>query len=480
MIDSSADQPLDPPASKPATHPSAGDDSARGKPSHAPTHRCCDFSHGGAGLTVGGGGRGEGGGERLVGEHPHTRADSCCDSNQGGKGLVGGGGGSGGEGERLVGEHPQARADSCCDSNQESKGLIGGGEEGGEGRSGGEGRGETLSNNAIRDGGGGVVERGDLPMNPMSDSGGGDGSSSTVMVSGGNPPPSSSGNDAGDGGSSSSPSSSSRPVSRQWSSTMLQSISEEDVLHLMEGRDLQAIMGDMPPCQCDDCLMNGEEGVVHKPIRPSLKRQSSWKKIRSIVRWSPFIQVFKKHRYPWIQLAGHQGNFQAGEAGCVLKKLDQRELQSLQKLMTDCLQPFVPQFRGMEERGGTQYLQLQDLLCEFSCPSVMDVKMGVRTFLEAEIMAAKHSPTLRKDMYKKMTEVNPDAPSAEEHAQGAVTKHRYMQWRDQMSSSADLGFRIEGIKVSQAVGIRGGGGAQYYSDCLLALSLESEHAGPVS
>lgn len=35
--------------------------------------------------------------------------------------------------------------------------------------------------------------------------------------------------------------------------------------------------------------------------------QSSWRKIRNMVHWSPFVQQFKKHRYPWIQLAGHQG-----------------------------------------------------------------------------------------------------------------------------------------------------------------------------
>ena len=36
-------------------------------------------------------------------------------------------------------------------------------------------------------------------------------------------------------------------------------------------------------------------------------QQSSWKKIRNIVRWTPFIQEFKRRKYPWIQLAGHQG-----------------------------------------------------------------------------------------------------------------------------------------------------------------------------
>lgn len=70
-----------------------------------------------------------------------------------------------------------------------------------------------------------------------------------------------------------------------------------------------------------------------------------------------------------------------------------------------------------------------------------------RTYLEDELTKARKKPTLRPDMYQKMIEVEEDAPTPEEHEQKAVTKPRYMQWRETISSTATLGFRIEGIKV---------------------------------
>ncbi|XP_073405363.1 inositol-trisphosphate 3-kinase C [Dendrobates tinctorius] len=172
---------------------------------------------------------------------------------------------------------------------------------------------------------------------------------------------------------------------------------------------------------------------------------TSWRKLKNMVHWSPFVVSFKKY-YPWVQLAGHAGNFKAGEYGKILKKFCQCEQQCLEWLNRDSLRPFVPGYYGVVEKEGETYNQMEDLLSEFESPSIMDCKMGVRTYLEEELVKAREKPKLRKDMYEKMIAVDPDAPTEEEHRQGAVLKPRYMQWRETLSSTATLGFRIEGIK----------------------------------
>lgn len=99
------------------------------------------------------------------------------------------------------------------------------------------------------------------------------------------------------------------------------------------------------------------------------------------------------------------------------------------------------------------YLQLQDLLSDFNQPCVMDCKVGVRTYLEEELSKAKEKPKLRKDMYEKMIQIDPDAPSEEEHKAKGVTKPRYMVWRETISSTATLGFRIEVSETAAALSI---------------------------
>ncbi|XP_076404200.1 inositol-trisphosphate 3-kinase B isoform X2 [Peromyscus maniculatus bairdii] len=171
----------------------------------------------------------------------------------------------------------------------------------------------------------------------------------------------------------------------------------------------------------------------------------SWRKIKNMVQWSPFVMSFKK-KYPWIQLAGHAGSFKAAANGRILKKHCESEQRCLDRLMADVLRPFVPAYHGDVVKDGERYNQMDDLLADFDSPCVMDCKMGIRTYLEEELTKARKKPSLRKDMYQKMVEVDPEAPTEEEKAQRAVTKPRYMQWRETISSTATLGFRIEGIK----------------------------------
>nr|XP_016846187.1 PREDICTED: inositol-trisphosphate 3-kinase B [Anolis carolinensis] len=171
----------------------------------------------------------------------------------------------------------------------------------------------------------------------------------------------------------------------------------------------------------------------------------SWRKIKNMVHWSPFVMSFKK-KYPWIQLAGHAGSFKAAANGRILKKHCESEQRCLDRLMNDVLKPYVPAYHGDIVKDGERYNQMEDLLADFDSPCVMDCKMGVRTYLEEELTKARKKPSLRKDMYQKMIEVDPDAPTEEENSHRAVTKPRYMQWRETISSTATLGFRIEGIK----------------------------------
>ncbi|KAJ7990444.1 hypothetical protein DPEC_G00300380 [Dallia pectoralis] len=170
-----------------------------------------------------------------------------------------------------------------------------------------------------------------------------------------------------------------------------------------------------------------------------------WQKLKTMVQWTPFIVSFKK-RYPWVQLAGHAGNFRAGEDGRLLKRYCEIEQLCLQLLMGDVLRPFVPGYYGVVLRDEQEFNLMDDLLADFDSPSIMDCKMGTRTYLEEELRKARERPRLRKDMYEKMVAVDPGAPTEQERLQRAILKPRYMQWRETLSSTATMGFRIEGIK----------------------------------
>jgi len=176
-----------------------------------------------------------------------------------------------------------------------------------------------------------------------------------------------------------------------------------------------------------------------KQIQLNKNKGSRWKKISQMVKWTPFIQTYRKRKYPWVQLAGHSGSFMKGSQGTVLKKCGEQEELSYRELMHDPLSLVVPQYFRSLTSEGKKYIELSCCLSEFNKPSIMDVKMGVRTFAAKEILSSKP----RSDLYEKMICEDMSAPNTEEHQSQSITKYRYLDWRDRISSSRDLGFRIE-------------------------------------
>uniref|UniRef100_A0A914UWM3 Kinase n=1 Tax=Plectus sambesii TaxID=2011161 RepID=A0A914UWM3_9BILA len=147
----------------------------------------------------------------------------------------------------------------------------------------------------------------------------------------------------------------------------------------------------------------------------------------------------------WVQLSGHEGTIVPATDQTLWKQrsgTDCNEARAYEKLMNDAVSPLVPRFYKEIEYKGESFIEIEDLTSHFTNPAIMDVKLGTRTFLEAEVM----NPVLRKDLYQKMIKLDPSEPTEEEHANCAVTKLRYMQFRERESSTASLGFRIEAAK----------------------------------
>uniref|UniRef100_A0A3Q3EE26 Kinase n=1 Tax=Labrus bergylta TaxID=56723 RepID=A0A3Q3EE26_9LABR len=150
--------------------------------------------------------------------------------------------------------------------------------------------------------------------------------------------------------------------------------------------------------------------------------------------------------YVCLILLVFTGSFHVGDYGTLLKRFCEGEQQCYLRLMEDSLRPFVPAYHGVVQRDEQDYNMMDNLLTHFNTPAIMDCKMGTRTYLEEELVIARERPQPRKDMYEKMVAVDPEAPTVQERAQQAVLKTRYMQWRETLSSTTTLGFRIEGFR----------------------------------
>ncbi|CAF4667504.1 unnamed protein product [Rotaria sp. Silwood1] len=161
----------------------------------------------------------------------------------------------------------------------------------------------------------------------------------------------------------------------------------------------------------------------------------------------------KKERHQWVQLVGHNGTFKTGiHDGYILKELCEHEQYCCELLQNDFLKHFVPKYNGtFQDDDGKLFIEIEDLLASFHEPSIMDCKIGVRTYLEEELDKSECNPEPRTDLYNKMIAIDCSAPTEKEHEEKKILKSRYMLWRESLSSSQNLGFRIEAIKKSHGL-----------------------------
>jgi 1D-myo-inositol-triphosphate 3-kinase len=139
-----------------------------------------------------------------------------------------------------------------------------------------------------------------------------------------------------------------------------------------------------------------------------------------------------------------------GKPGTILKQLDKIEYEVYDRLhkvyKDDAIHGVVPEFGGVvdahdDDGKPVRLIRIANVLHDFYSPKVMDVKIGLRTFLESECKNKK----LRPDLFERMEEMYPAELTDMERAAKAITKHRWMTVRDKSTTISSLGYRIDGI-----------------------------------
>jgi len=135
----------------------------------------------------------------------------------------------------------------------------------------------------------------------------------------------------------------------------------------------------------------------------------------------------------------------------VLKKFDKSEARNYEEICharEDPIRSFISHYGGIVEADGAsaaetpkRFMRIGNLLTGMDNPTIMDCKLGCRSFAEKDVINAKP----RADLYEKLLKLNPDLLTEEERKLGAITKHKYLAIRDVLSSTPTLGFRIDGI-----------------------------------
>ncbi|CAB3407443.1 unnamed protein product [Caenorhabditis bovis] len=161
------------------------------------------------------------------------------------------------------------------------------------------------------------------------------------------------------------------------------------------------------------------------------------------------MDVWLKERLKkWVQLSGHEGSIVPATPHTLYKKqcANCGEGRAYKNISRDpYLLGFTPKYYNELEKNDEHFIEIEDLLQQFQDPTkaaIMDIKIGTRTFLESEVSNTKK----RADLFEKMVAIDPDEPTDDERQCRAITKLRYMQFRERESSTAQLGFRIEAAK----------------------------------
>jgi 1D-myo-inositol-triphosphate 3-kinase len=113
------------------------------------------------------------------------------------------------------------------------------------------------------------------------------------------------------------------------------------------------------------------------------------------------------------------------------------------KLNNDSLIDYVPRVSNdFVVEDNKKYTEMQDLLYGFEDACIMDIKIGTKTFDDQDDVNK-----LRDDLFKRLFEIDPNELTKEEVKLKAISKKRFMRWRETSTSSSTLGFRVEAVKL---------------------------------
>ena len=203
-------------------------------------------------------------------------------------------------------------------------------------------------------------------------------------------------------------------------------------------------------------LLELMHAMIRKPVdsRATLTdvRRQAWvmqelgmrKRTSSVENWEQITVSADELRKAVI--SGHIENFRRTTDGMLHKTTNRGEADMYKQLGATDAAAFLPELRSVKESLGNQcIIELQDLTFGVADACLMDVKMGQRTFTEDDAGSSE----LRSDLMQKMLKVDSNAATPEELAAGGISKMRYLQFREQSTTSRTLGFRVDAVQLAE-------------------------------